>query len=170
MTNANEYTLGQTDNIIHLERIEENRNTALAIAQQTKRTLHIVSYDLDPKIYNTAAFISAVRSIAVGSRRAKISILINDTSTVVTQGHRLIELARQLSSFIEIRKRHPQEQEFNEAYLIGDETALIYRKNGRRYEGFANFNDRGKCRQTLSDFNSAWEKSDPTPELRRLHI
>jgi len=165
-----EHKLGQTDKIIPLERIAENRNAALAIAQQSSRTLHIVSYDLDPVIYNHADFIAAVRRIAISSKHSKISILIKDTHKVINQGHRLIELARQLSSFIEIRKINPRARETNAAYLIGDETALVYRKFDRRYEGFVNFNDRGKCRQTLSDFKNAWGKSQPDPELRRLHI
>jgi len=170
MIDMNEYKLGQTNHIIHVERIEENRRAALAIAQQSVRTLHIVSHDLDPLIYDNTDFINAVRTVAVSGRRAKITMLINDSRKIITQGHRLIELARHLSSFIEIRKTTPGLRETNEAYIIGDETALLYRQFGKCYDGFANFNDKRKCRQTLNNFKGVWGKSQPDPELRRLYI
>jgi hypothetical protein len=53
---------------------------------------------------------------------------------------------------------------------VADETGLVFRKQAHRYEGIVNFNDRGRCRQVLSDFNDSWEKSAPDPELRRLHL
>jgi hypothetical protein len=95
---------------------------------------------------------------------------LEDSSKVVTRGHRIIELARQLSSFIEIRKINTDLKNISDAFLVGDETALVYRKQAQRYEGFVNFNDRGRCRQVLADFRDSWEKAAPDPELRRLHI
>ncbi|MGD8568392.1 MAG: hypothetical protein PVJ39_09915 [Gammaproteobacteria bacterium] len=165
-----EYKLGEQDKVIHLETMDDNRSAATTVAQQCRRTLHIQTYDLDPLIYDDSDFIEAVRQIAVGSTRASIQILLEDSSKVVTRGHRIIELARQLSSFIEIRKINTDLKNISDAFLVGDETALVYRKQAQRYEGFVNFNDRGRCRQVLADFRDSWEKAAPDPELRRLHI
>jgi hypothetical protein len=165
-----EYKLGENDRVIHLDTMDENRDATIAVAQQCQRTLTIQSYDLDPIIYDNTDFIEAVRQIAVSSTRADIKILIEDSRKIISSGHRFIELARQLSSFIEIRKINTDLKTVSEAFLIADETALIYRRQPQRYEGFVNFNERGRCRLLLADFRDSWEKAAPDPELRRLHI
>jgi hypothetical protein len=170
MMDFSEYTLGENDKVIHLETMDDNRAAVIAIAQQTRRTLAIQSYDLDPIIYDNADFIEAVRQIAVNSTRADIKILIEDSRKIISYGHRIIELSRQLSSFMQIRKINTDLKTLPEAFLIGDETALVYRRQAQRYEGFANFNDRGRCRLLLADFKDSWEKAAQDPELRRLHI
>jgi hypothetical protein len=164
------YKLGEQDEVIHLETMDDNRNAALAIATQCQRTLVLQSYDLDPLIYDTTEFVEAVRQIAVNSTRARVQILIEDSRKAVTGGHRLVGLMRQLTSYIEIRKINTNVKTVSEAFLICDETALVYRRQPHRYEGFVNFNDRGRCRLLLADFRDSWEKATPDPELRRLHI
>jgi hypothetical protein len=168
--NFSKYRLGENDDVIHLETMDDNREAAIAVAKQCHRTLVIQSYDLDPIIYDNADFIEAVRQVAVSSTRADIKILIEDSRKIVSSGHRIIELARQLSSFFEIRKINTDLKTISEAFLIADETALIYRRQPQRYEGFVNFNERGRCRLLLADFKDSWEKAAPDPELRRLHI
>ena len=164
--NFNEYKIGDQDKVIHLETMDDNRNVVTAIAQQCQRTLHIQSYDLDPLIYDTSEFVEAVRQIAVNSTRANIQILIEDSSKIIHNGHRIIELTRRLTSFMEIRKINTDLKTLSDAFLIG----VVYRRQIHRYEGFANFNDRGRCRQLLADFKDSWEKAAPDAELRRLHI
>jgi hypothetical protein len=165
-----EYKIGEQDKVIHLDTMDENRSAVTAVAQQCHRTLQIQSYDLDPLIYDNSEFIEAVRQIAVNSTRANIQILIEDARKIVGHGHRIVELTRQLTSFMEIRKINTDLKTLPDAFLIGDETAVVYRRQTQRYEGFVNFNDRGRCRQLLTDFKDSWEKAAPDPELRRLHI
>lgn len=165
-----EYQIGEQDKVIHLDSMDDNRSAAIALAQQCKNSLIIQSYDLDPVIYDDADFIEALRQVAVSGPRSQVKILIEDATRVVSQGHRLIELMRQLTSSIQIQKINTDLKTLPDAFLICDETALIYRKQTHRYEGFVNFNDRGKCRQILADFKDSWEKSVPEGEFRRLHI
>ena len=165
-----EYKIGEQDEVIHLDSMDDNRNAAIALASQCRNTLVMQSYDLDPLIYDNADFIEAVRQVAVNSTRARIQILIEDSRNIITNGHRLVNLMRQLTSYIEIRKINTDLKTLPDAFLVCDETALIYRRQTQRYEGIANFNDRGRCRPLLADFHDSWEKAVPDPELRRLHI
>ena len=166
----NNYVIGEQDEVIHLDSMEDNRNAAVALASQCKHSLVLQTYDLDPIIYNEPDFIEAIRQVAVNNSKANIKILIEDPSKVVTSGHRIIELMRRVTSFIQIQKINTDLKTLPDAFLICDETAILYRKQTHRYEGFINFNDRGKCRQILADFRDSWEKSAPESEFRRLHI
>lgn len=165
-----EYKIGEQDKVIHLDSMEDNRNAAIAIARQCKHSVILQSYDLDSIIYDETDFIEAIRQIAVGSSRASVKILIEDSSKIITNGHRLIELMRRATSFVQIHKINTDLKTLSDAFLICDETALIYRKQTHRYEGFVNFNDRGRCRQIIADFHDSWGKSTPESEFRRLHI
>ena len=165
-----ELSLGESSQVVHVERVAEVRDYALALAQQAKSNLNILSYDLDHLVYDRPSFIEAVRGIVAGNRQASVKILIMDSSKIIQQGHRLVELARRVSSYVSIRKLNNDATNLMDAYLIADEIGLVYRRHAPRYEGFTNFNDRGQCRKLLNIFNNAWEKSLPDPELRRLYL
>lgn len=169
-TDLSNYKIGEDDKVIHLDSMQDNRVAAVELAQQCKNSLILQSYDLDPIIYDEPDFIEAVRQIAISNPRSHVKILIEDASKVISGGHRLIELMRHLTSSIEIHKINTDLKTLPDAFMICDETGVLYRKQTHRYEGFVNFNDRGKCRQILADFKDSWEKSMPESEFRRLHI
>ena len=54
--------------------------------------------------------------------------------------------------------------------MIVDDVGIIRRAHNDRFEGLAEFNNPGEARLLLKRFNDAWERSQPEPELRRLHL
>jgi len=170
MTDFNEYILGESKEKIQLETIEENRMAAIALAKQASRSLHIFSYDLDPMVYDNSEFVDAVKNLAIGHSQAQVHIVIQDSRKIIESGHRIVELARRVSSSIHIRKTPAELKSHSQAFLIADKTGLLYRTIGDRFEGYVNFNDRFECKNLLDFFSSTWEHSTPDPELRRLHI
>ena len=170
MTDFNEYTLGESKQQIPLETIEDNRLAAIALAKQANRSLHIFSHDLDPMVYDNNEFVDAVKNLAIGHSQAQVHIIIQDSRKVIDQGHRIIELARRISSSIHIRKTPSEMKSYSQAFLIADKTGVLYRTIGDRFEGFVNFDDRFECKNLLDFFSTTWDHSAPDPELRRLHI
>lgn len=153
-----------------LQSRHENTAAALELAQQAKRTLAILTQDLEPALYNTREFAEAVQQLALRSRYSKIRILVMDPTRAIHDGHRLIELARKLSSFIQIRRLGEDDRQIMEAWLISDETGLLFRPIAERYEGFYDYNDPAQAREKLRGFNEVWERAQIDPELKRLHI
>lgn len=170
MTDFNEYTLGESKQKLQIETIEENRLAALALAKQANRSLHIFSHDLDPMIYDNNEFVDAVRELAIGHSQAQLQIIIQDSRKIIENGHRIVELARRVSSRIFIRRTPPEMKSYSQAFLIADKTGVLYRTIGDRFEGYVNFDDRFECKNLLDFFATTWEHSAPDPELRRLHI
>ncbi len=170
MTDFNEYTLGESKQKLQIETIEENRLAALALAKQANRSLHIFSHDLDPMIYDNNEFVDAVRELAIGHSQAQLQIIIQDSRKIIENGHRIVELARRVSSRIFIRRTPPELKSYSQAFLIADKTGVLYRTIGDRFEGYVNFDDRFECKNLLDFFATTWEHSAPDPELRRLHI
>jgi predicted GNAT family N-acyltransferase len=164
------YVLGQESGPVHFNTRADNRAAALGLVTQGERSLHLMTRNLDPVLYNTEPFIDAVRRLAIASPRSKVYILLQDPSDVVARGHRIVELARRISSHIFINRACEDDQERTDSFLIVDQVGLMYRPHANRFEGTVDFHAPGQARQLLKVFEEAWERSQPEPELRRLHI
>jgi hypothetical protein len=173
----NEQTRAITDSILgeHSKRLSlQGRNqfqeTSLCMAQQATHHIDIFTYDLDKPLYDQAEFIEALKSLAIHQRGIGIRVLIQNNEKVQREGHRLLELARRLTSKIEIRRPHTDFLDHTENFMIIDKIGYIRRKNAERYEGEANFCDRLESKLLSEFFSDVWERSEPESALRRLYI
>lgn len=162
--------LGETDEEFELERSDEVREACVSLARQARRTLDLVSRHLDPGLFDNDEFAGAVRELIVNSRRAQMRILVLDAAPVVARGHRLVELAQRLSSYISIRVPAPEHKDFNEAWLVADATGFLHRRFSDRFEAAANFDDRRHATALVNRFDEIWQRAQPDANLRRLHL
>ena len=143
---------------------------AAQMVQQARRSVDIISRLLDPPVFNSPDFIDAVRGMITGNRYPKVRVIVFDPDTIVRNGHRLVDLAGQLSSFIEMRKAGYEFNIYNECLLLVDDIAYIHRINGERYEATANFNDRRQSKYYRKEFDTMWEPARQDPNLRRMSL
>lgn len=162
--------LGETSLEFEVERLTEARAVAHALAAQAQRTLLLHTEDLEPDIYDDSAFLDAVSRLARNHSQSRIWILIHDARKVVQHGHRLIEIARRLSSTIQLRRPAPQYRNHHESFLLADDCGYLHRPIAARYEGVVNFNDPGKVADFEKYFMEVWERSEPDEEIKRLYI
>jgi len=165
-----ELRLGISDIEIELLTRAETRHASDLIVGQTQASLDIISRDLDPFLYDRGTFLDLLSRLCRRNRQARIRFLVQDPSTPVKRGHRLVELGRKLSSTIEFRQPHQDYRNFNEACLIADQCGLIHRPLADRFEGTANFYDPVAARRKLDFFTEVWERSESHPEFRRLYL
>ncbi len=171
MNNLDDYILGEsTGEAIKVETRQDNAEAALALVKQCNQKLAIISHELDPFVYNQPEFVEAVRQLALKGRYVDIRILAFEPEIIVRKGHKLVDLAAKISSYIEIRKPSSQYKSFNEAVLIVDEVGYLFRESVERYRGKVNFNGRRESKYMLEVFNSMWDTSKPDPNFRRMHI
>ena len=171
MFNPDDYQLGGLiKDVIELETSEENNLCATALAKQCNRSLDIASRSLDPLIYDQVNFITAVRDLVLGGRRARVRIIVWEPDQIVRRGHRLLDVVGKLSSFIEIRRAGIEHDDFNSGLLIADVTGYMTRKSAERYETRACFNDRRQATLLLNEFEEMWEVANPDPNFRRILI
>jgi hypothetical protein len=168
MPDFNENILGETDNIIVLDSREDNRLAVTAMACQCSRTVEIISRLLDPPIFDSPDFIEAIRQLIVKNRTPKIRVIVFNPDIIVKHGHRLINLAGDMSSFIEIRKAHYQHKDYNESMFIADNIGYVHRNDAERYEANVNFKDPRQSRYLLKEFEEMWEVATQDPNLRRM--
>lgn len=165
-----DYLLGITSGDIALRTIEQNRTTALALAQQANRFIQIATRDMDALLYDNEPFIDALVALARRHAKSHIDILVWDSTAAVKQGHRLINLAQRLSSHVQLRKPAEEHAKFTEAFLVADGIGYMSRNLAERYEGIASFHAPLQARNLSQLFTTMWEKASPDSQLRRLHI
>ena len=165
-----ELRLGVSDLEIDLDTRAETQHATELMANQVQATLEIFSRDLDPVLYVREPFLDALNTLCHRNRKARVRMLVQDPTDAVRRSPRVVELARRLSSSIEIRQPHHDYRHYNEAFLVADGCGLIHRKFADRYEGAANFYAPIQAQRKLDFFTEVWERSQVHPEFRRLHL
>ncbi len=165
-----EHQLGKSDENIQIDSSDENQNLSLELVSQASKTVDIFTRDLAVRIYDDAKFITALRDLVVRNDKTQIRILIIDPDKPIKHGHRIIELARRLSSSIEIRHVHIDNRSDPQSFLIADGRGILHRKLASRFEATVNFNNPLFCRECLTHFDEVWGRSQPVLDFKRLHI
>lgn len=162
----------ETDaNLFLLEDAEAFSHHAEQLIEQSDRDLAILSQALDPLIYDQENLADRISQLARSNPRARIRILVKDTRPLVERGHKLLTLARRLSSKVEIRKLLTEPENDSHAYLIGDRNLLLYKHDDRDYQGFANYQAGPEAQKFLEEFNFLWDRHSEVPvDLRTLRI
>jgi hypothetical protein len=162
--------LGETADNVVITSLQECADVSLLLAQQATRSLFLFTRTMDERLYDTSAFIEAVRQLAIRGRNSDVRILVQQPDHAIKNGHRLIELSRRLSSYIAIRTVHPDFHEYNEAFLVADEIGYLHRPLADRFEGKASFYEPLEARELVRFFMKVWEISARDPEHLRLHL
>lgn len=170
MPEWSEYSLGEHADDIAIFSSEDNQAAALRLVSQGGRSLDIFSRDLESRIYDTPEFADAVRALAIKTRDMQVRILVIEPDLIIKYGHRLVELARRLTSHMEIRKVHEDYCNNPEAYLVVDKRGLLHRKLATRYEGVVNFNNPQTATELHNHFTEMWERSKQYMDFKRLYI
>ncbi|MBZ0071012.1 MAG: hypothetical protein K8I04_04725 [Gammaproteobacteria bacterium] len=162
--------LGATAGSYALTSRDDNRQVAALLAAQARRQVDLFTPDLEPVLYDQSPFLDALTQLCLSSPRARVRVLARDFERTVRDGHRLVELARRLSSYIELRKVHADYQDNNEAFLLVDDHGLLHRPYAARFEGSCSCKAPPEVRRLRAFFDEVWGRSEPHADLRRLHL
>ena len=165
-----EHIVGEDSEEIIINSLEMNCIAADTMISQARRKLTMFTRDLDPRVFDREPIYQAVKDLATYSRFSEVRVLLVDPDRVIKEGHRLITLARRLSSYIQIRKVGSDYQYICSSFIVVDDKAYIYRSLATQYDAVVNFNEPNRARELLRQFTDVWEYSAPDPNLRVLHI
>ena len=154
-------------------RVKFDGNQALrellwAMTAQAQRTLDFSSMQLEPHLLDDAGFVESVRQLVLRSRRTQIRLLILEPVPLAARGHRLLDLAYQLPSYIALRVPGQGHKDYREATFIADNVGFIHRPLADRPKGLADFNAANQARYLTQRFEEIWAAARPSPHLRSL--
>ncbi|MGH8453854.1 MAG: hypothetical protein ACRES4_07395 [Nevskiales bacterium] len=147
----------------------EFRDAACELARAAALQLSILSYAFEREIYGHPDFVQAVQALAMHHRMARIRILIHSPEWASRSGHRLVELTRRLSSFIELREMHEKDKQLTSEVLIADEKALLFRESPDTLIALYRPDAPQDARPWLRRFEGLWAGGEPVQGLRQLN-
>lgn len=169
--NQDNLILGGDNNMtIKLDSLQGNAEHTLSLITQATRYLHIFSRDLDRKIFDNNDIVAVIKKLALRSHLSRISILLIESRQVISQGHRLLNLAQLLPQRIEIRRPEKQFEDLSHFSLCADGKGYVYRPVSSHYDGVACYHDPRYCRELDKKFNDIWQRSRMDPELRNMRL
>lgn len=164
------YKLGETDDLLQIDTIEQHRLAVTLMARQARRHIDIVSRDLDPPVYDHPELIDILKHLVLNSWRARVRIIVFEPAAIMHRGHRLVETALTLTTFFELRRAGEEHKHFNGSLFLADRIGYIHRLNSERYEGTLNFKDVRQSQLFMNEIEEMWGKAAPDSNLRRLSL
>ena len=160
---------GNTDNDLHLKSTEEVCSTILSLSSGALRSIKIFTPDLEPQLYDNDVFRKNLLNFARGNRHATIQILVADTTPAIRYGHRLIRLAQQLTSAMQIRNIPEEYKDIPISFILIDQSSFLYRADGSTHNGLQSVcKHRANKLQEL--FTPAWEQAEQDPQTQRFNL
>src|SRR5690625_1352232 len=170
MTASDKQPMPVQHDVERIEGIEPIRTAAAELAAAARREILILSTDLQAHLYDQDDFLESLRQLAISTQHARIRILVSDLDPAIKHGHRLIELARQLSTFIKIRRLHSDDAALAETFLLVDQAALLHQSPPFGLMAMRYSRARFEGRQRALQFETLWERAELDPNLRRLWL
>lgn len=170
MIDLTSHILGETDQLIEVNLREDLRQLILSMSQQARHRILIFSHDLDHTLFDTDELYEAIKTLAIASHRTHIHIIVQDAKPMTQKGHRLLNLARRITSHIKIKVTAKEHEDILESFIIFDDRAYIVRNNPERFEAYGNFYEPLKTRQLSEEFEELWNRSIIDSSLRRLSL
>jgi hypothetical protein len=153
-----------------LTTLDEYRAAVTELATRAQRSLSIYTPDLEPQLYDQDCFLEPLKRLVLARSHARLRVLISDPSRVSREGNRFMQMARRLTSYIDLRNVAPEYRSNPCSFIVADDKAMAYRQQSSRWDGIVEFNDQAVVRRYLSYFDEVWAGSIIQPELRATAI
>ena len=149
---------------------QEVRHAVIDVTRQANRALAILTPDLEPEIYDHEEFLDTLKKFILPRGFARVRVLISDPARAMKSGNDFVSMGRRLNSYIEFRNIKEELRDHEEAFCIADESALVYRADGKRWEGMSDTNEPSVARKFLDTFDELWQACEIEATLRQMHL
>jgi len=139
----------------------------LQIAALARFELAIYTRDLDAAILDQAGILDCLRQLSL-QKGGRIRILVQSSARALQDGHRLLELARRMSSAFEFRSPQAEDLQYSSAFIVNDQNGHVLRDLATRFDSEGNLYDLASAQRLKRYFDEVWERSPVTSEFRRL--
>ncbi len=146
---------------------------AIEVATAARRIIRIRSAGLAPAIFDQPELEAVLSALARRHAQCQVRILISDPQAFAGSSHRLLQLARRLSSKVLLRTPSgpaSESPELQPAMLIADHKALLMQPHGSAPNGWYDLDAGAQARNRALDFDQTWDRATEHPELRELRL
>lgn len=134
------------------------------------REVRVYAPLLDHNLFEAEPVIEALSRFARSGPPTTLRVLIHSSNLIVSRGHRLLDLARRLTSKIQIRLVTAELQNEQRCFVLADQRAFFLMPDYNEYQAFSNQYDPVQSTQLSDRFDYLWQRAEADPELRSLSL
>ena len=149
---------------------DEFRHAVVDITSQADRALAIMTPDLEPEVYDHVEFLDTLKKFILARGFARVRVLISEPARAMKSGNDFVSMGRRLNSYIEFRHLKEEFRDTDEAFCIADDSALVYRVDGKRWEGMSDTHEPAVARKYLDNFDKLWHACEVEATIRQMHL
>lgn len=153
-----------------LSSLDEYRAAVAELATRAQRSLSIYTPNLEPMLYDQDCFLEPVKRLVLARSHARLRVLISDPGRAARDGNRFMQMARRLTSYIDLRNVAGEHRNNPCSFIVADDKAIAYRQDAARWDGIVEFDDPQIVRRYLAYFDEVWAVSLIQPELRATAV
>ncbi len=141
----------------------------LAMIAQARREICLLSYNLDPGLYNRHDIADALKNFILISQHSRLRILLRNDA-IAARGHRVVDLGRSLRSFVDFRVLGERQRQIQSDWLIIDQSQVLERPTPDSLEARFHPDNPALARVKHKQFDEWWQAGDAAVALRSLHF
>lgn len=163
-------TLGEDAERLTCSSLEALQAHTQHMCSQSKRCLSIFTQSLEHELYDNKVFCDILSQMVRNYRYNRVRILTIGFQRAEKEGHMLVDLARRLTSYIQIRQVSREFSETKDSYLIADEAGLIFRKTVDNYKAAISYQSATYAQAKQQIFDEIWERGTEIKAFRNLAL
>ena len=164
------FGLGQQSDLLAINDLKEACTVLSAMIEQANHRLIYFGQALEVELLGDSTVMNSISGMFTRNRSANMKTLVHGNHELVSTGHRLIELLRNLVPAVECRLRRPQSAGFEGTCILVDRSGYLFFPNPDRHTGSACFNGVANVEKLHDVFIQEWEVAEPDSEIRPLYI
>ena len=138
---------------------DELRAAVIDVVSRARRTIAILTPNLEPDIYEHDDFLVALKRFVLAKSFSRVRVLITEPKRAIKPGNQFVQMGQRLNSYIEFRSLKANLQPEVRAYCIADSDTIVYRANHTSAEGMVALQAPGIARLYLTEFDELWKAS-----------
>lgn len=169
---TDEFTMDDFEEVFFVDTPLEHKDVATALICSARNTINIITHDFDPPVFDNNEIENCLIKFAKEHKNSRCRILIHDSNKAIQRGHRIIRLAQNLTSTLEIKKPSKEFEHEQQAFITVDNYGFLHRSIASQYNyrASAGYKEPQKVKELNEYFEKIWEQSVPDPQVRRLYV
>ena len=158
MSRANDLARAQGSRDV-LHGTVELRSATVDIVSRARRTLAILTPNLEPEIYEHHDFLDMLKRFVLARTFARIRVLITEPERTMKSGNEFVQMGQRLNTYIQFRNLSENLRPQREAFCIADTDALVYRADHGKPDGVVDTHAPDIAQRYLLRFDELWKAS-----------
>lgn len=142
----------------------------LRVAGTARHAFALYAPDLAPRFTDSNEFAAALKAVALSSPHGSIRLLCSEARSAAQAGHAALRVVAALPSHCALQQLCIEDEPTDEVYAFNDAGGAFHQPRIESYSATLILDSPLAARELQRRFEPLWERSEPAPDARRLHL